>query len=121
MAGGSDATSGTTNEQKVRVDDIARDDGLLKAKVKQLTGEDVTVSPTNVEVHDLDSVDWKTACALLVQIDGGVGAVYVHGKELDIVMTGPDRGTGWWLIILKQGQSCRFYGQPSVRYFRREV
>lgn len=121
MAGGSDGTSGTKEEQKVRVDGIARDDGLLKAKVKELTGEDVTVSATNVEVHDLDSVDWNTACALLVQIDGGVGAVYVHGNELDIVMTGPDRGTGWWLIILRQGQSCRFYGQPSVRYFRRQV
>lgn len=121
MAGGSDGTSGTRKKQKVRVDGIARDDGLLKAKVKELTGEDVTVSPTNVEVHDLDSVDSNTACALLVQIDGGVGAVYVHGNELDIVMTGPDRGAGWWLIILRQGQSCRFYGQPSVRYFRRQV
>ncbi|KAJ5471796.1 hypothetical protein N7539_008739 [Penicillium diatomitis] len=72
MAGESDATSKTTKDQKVRVDDIARDDGLLKAKVKELTGEDVTVSPTNFEVHDLDSVDWNTACALLVQIDGGI-------------------------------------------------
>ncbi|KAJ5544127.1 hypothetical protein N7494_005406 [Penicillium frequentans] len=118
MAGGS---NGAQKEQKVRVDDIARDDRLLEAKAKELTGEDVTLSPTNVEVHDLDSVDWNTACALLVQIGGGVGAVYIHGNQLDIVMTGPDRGNGSWLIGLEQGQSCRFYGQPSVRYFRRQV
>lgn len=119
MAGDSHGTNGTKREQKIKVDDIAGDDTLLEAKVKGLTGEDVTLAPTNVELHDLDSVDWNTACALLVKIDGGVGAVYVHGEELDIVMTGPDHGPGWWLITLEQGQNCRFYGQPSVRYFRR--
>lgn len=118
MAGGS---SKIEKEQKFQVDDIAHDDVLLKAKVKELTGEDVIVSAKKAEVHDLDSVDWSTSCAVLVQIDGGVGAVYVHGNELDIIMTGPDQGTGWWLIILRRGHSCRFYGQPSVRYFRRQV
>lgn len=112
-----DGTKEAQNEQKFRVDDIAGDDRLLEGKVKELTGEKVLLAPNNVEVHDLDSVDWETACAVLLQIDGGAGAVYVHGNKLDIVMTGPGHGRGWWLIVLKPGQSCRFYGQPSVRYF----
>ncbi|KAI9923508.1 hypothetical protein MW887_008620 [Aspergillus wentii] len=116
-----DGANGTKNEQKYRVDDIAHDDRLLESKMKELTGNDVRLAPNNVEVHDLDSVDWDTACALLVRIDGAAGAVYVHGNKLDIVMTGADRGPGWWLIVLEPGQSCRFYGQPSVRYFRRSA
>lgn len=113
-----DEVKGSKRELKFRVQyDTAHDGRLLEDKVKDLTGNDVELA--SVEVHDLDSVDYNTACALLIQIDGGVGAVYIHGNELDIVMTGPDRGAGWWLIVLEPGQSCRFYGHPSVRYFHR--
>lgn len=90
-----DGTKEAQNEQKFRVDDIAGDDRLLEGKVKELTGEKVLLAPNNVEVHDVDSVDWETACAVLLQIDGGAGAVYVHGNKLDIVMTGPGHGRGW--------------------------
>lgn len=115
-----DGEKGIDKQQKFRVDELAHDDRLLENKVKELTGAGARLAPHIVEIHDLDSVDWNSACALLVQIDGGVGAVYVHGNKLDIVMTGPDRGRGWWLIVLEPGQSCRFYGRPSVRYFSRE-
>jgi hypothetical protein len=108
----------TQSEQKFRVDDIAKDEGQLEARARELTGKNVYFARENVQVNDLDSVDCETACAVLVQKDGGAGAVHVHGNKLDIIMTGPDQGEGWWLIVLEPGQSCRFYGQPSVQYFR---
>jgi hypothetical protein len=50
------------------------------------------------------TVDYKTASAVPVQKDAGAGAVNVHGIKLDIIMTGPDQGEGWWLIVLEPGQ-----------------
>jgi hypothetical protein len=86
------------------VDKIANDDGLLGARARELTGKDMYFARQIVEVHHLESFNCKTASAVLVQPDGEAGAIHVHGNKLNIIMTGPDQGEGWWLIALELGQ-----------------
>ena len=105
-------------EQITRVDEVAHNKRLLESKAKTLVGQDVRLDDTNMEVQDLDSVDSTTACAILVKRHGGTGAVYVHAQKLEIILIGPDREKGWLLVRLDPGQSYRFYGNPSVQYFR---
>jgi hypothetical protein len=57
--------------------------------------------------------------AILIKIHGGGGAVRVFGNRVRNVVTGPDEITGFKIIILNSGETCRLLGSPTLRYFRR--
>lgn len=66
-----------------------------------------------------------TVSAVLVRKDSADGAVYVSGpgtmKEVPWVRTGPDKGKGVVILIIKTGQTCVILGSSVVRYFRPRI
>ena len=66
---------------------------------------------------DLEQVD-SSICAVLVRRNGGAGAVRLYGSQVENIRTGPDQGSGLFVVVIGPG-TCRFFGSPSVRYFRR--
>ena len=60
--------------------------------------------------------------AIFVRINGGEGSVYMLGENLLakklFLQTGPEQRAEYVLMIIRSGQSCHFYGEPSVRYFQ---
>ena len=54
--------------------------------------------------------------AILVRKDGGAGAI--SGGPYKNVLTGPAEGSGYVMVIIKAGENCVLYGQPSIRYLR---
>lgn len=66
---------------------------------------------------NLECVD-PSIPALLIKKDGAWGAVRVDTSPVLNEVTGPGQGSGVSVIIIKPGETYRFYQQPSVRYFR---
>ncbi len=56
--------------------------------------------------------------ALLLKRDGAWGAVRVDTSPVLNEVSGPGMTPGISLILVKPGETCRFYQSPSVRYFR---
>ena len=56
-----------------------------------------------------------SVCAVFVKIDGGGGAVRVNSVPVKNVVTGLKQGTGFVIVVIPSGETCRLYGQPSVR------
>ena len=79
---------------------------------------DVAIDTEETVGTDLEEVD-PSVRAVLVRKDGGAGAVRVTGGNLKNVVTGPTRGAGFVIVVVPSGENCRFFGNPSVRYFRR--
>lgn len=73
---------------------------------------------------DLELVD-SSICAILVKRQSAWGAVRVTGvgtpQEVPNVVTSPHNKPGYSLMIVKDGQSCRLFQTPTVRYFRRRI
>lgn len=63
----------------------------------------------------------KSVCAVLVHRRGAEGAVRVTGPgtshPVPNVITGPDE-SGWVIVAVKEGQTCMFLGEPTVRFFK---
>ena len=78
----------------------------------------VVLDPKETTGTDLEMVD-SSVCAVLVRIHGGGGAVRVNSVPVKNVVTGPNRGTGYVIVVIPSGETCRLYGKPSLRYFRR--
>lgn len=98
---------------------MASDEDLTDGNLLELVAKErKTLFNEYFPLHrqDLDSVRICSAvCAILVRKDGGAGAV--TGGTFDNVVTGPEQGTGYVIIVLKSGKSSTFYDTPSVRYF----
>ena len=60
--------------------------------------------------------------AILIRRNGGAGSVYMLGENLPakkpFIQTGSEQSAEYVLMIIRSGQSCHFYGEPSVRYFQ---
>ena len=103
------------------VDDIEDDDKELVKRVKD------RASMSSNEKVSLDK-KWKEGknfeiagplvCAVLVKKDSAAGAVRVYSDPVTNVVTGPKQ-KGVVHIVLKNNESCRLFGSPSVRWFRR--
>ena len=61
----------------------------------------------------------SSVCAVLVRIHGGGGAVRVNSIPVKNIVTGLNGGTGFVIVVIPFGETCRLYGNPSLRYFRR--
>lgn len=66
--------------------------------------------------EDLEKADTSIR-ALLVKQDCDWGAVRVDSDPVSNVVTG--QGNDFYIVYIEDGQSCRFYRQPSVRLFHR--
>lgn len=66
---------------------------------------------------NLESID-PSIPALLLKKDGAWGAVRVDTSPVLNEVSGPGMDPGIALILIKPGETCRFYQIPSVRYFR---
>ena len=60
--------------------------------------------------------------AILVRRNSGEGSVYMLNKNLPakkpFIQIGPEQSAEYVVMIIRSGQSCHFYGKPSVRYFQ---
>ncbi|KAK5093855.1 hypothetical protein LTS08_008814 [Lithohypha guttulata] len=110
--------------QVVSVDEIAHDNEQLRAKARELTGEDVLLDEKEVVGKDLELVE-SSVCAVLVKRQSAWGAVRVTGsgtpKETPNVVTSPQQEPGYSIIVIKPGQSCRLFQNPTIRYFHRQT
>lgn len=107
--------------QRLNVNDDANDRTALEKKVQQRVGRKVTMDEKEATISEFDSLSSNVVPAILVKEQGGGGAVYIHAESADLVdmlQTGPDRQPNFWLMFLESGENFRFYGRPSVRYFR---
>jgi len=101
-----------------RVDDIANNEQELEKKVTELCGYEVVLDANWTVGTDLEELD-PSICAVLIMIHGLAGAVRVYSSPMQNVVTGPKRGRGYVISVIKSGQTCNLFGTPSVRYFRR--
>ncbi|OCL14012.1 hypothetical protein AOQ84DRAFT_359276 [Glonium stellatum] len=99
------------------VDDIAQDDHKLEEKATQLSGVDLVIDPETIGT-DFEMVD-SSVRAILVKKHSAGGAVRVFGNPIRNVVTGPNEGAGFVIVIVGPGETCRLFGSPSIRYFRR--
>ncbi len=123
------------DSQSIRADAIADDDEKLKEKVKLLVrkysiipglrrthltqvGHDVTLDSEKVG-GNFEAVDSSSVCAILLRKDSAWGAVRVYSNPIKNIVSGPNQGTGFVIIVIGPGQTCRLFGTPSVRYFHR--
>jgi hypothetical protein len=117
------------------VDDIAHDNEELEKKATDLVlvpgwpkigvpaktsqAQDHLVIDKNETIgKPLELVD-PSVRAILIKRHGGGGAVRVHGNAVRNVVTGPDKDIGFDIVIIGTGETCRLFGTPTVRYFRR--
>lgn len=61
----------------------------------------------------------SSVCAILVKIDDGEKAVRANFVPINNVVMSPKQETGFVIVVITSDETCRLYGQPSVRYFRR--
>jgi hypothetical protein len=84
------------------------------------TCKNVTIDPTKSFPKSFSTAD-ASVRAVLVYKEGAAGAVRVTGSNtpqpVPNVVTGTDE-TGLEIIEVKEGQTCMFFGNPAVRYFR---
>ncbi|EEQ28598.1 hypothetical protein McanMca71_005376 [Microsporum canis] len=118
-------TATDMSDQILNVNEIANDTTIersaLERKVKDKIGRNVTLDTNIAIIEALQSVTSLVVPALLLKVHGGAGAVYIHDESaelVDRVKTGPDERQNFQIILLKEGQNCRFYGRPTVWYFR---
>ncbi|MCJ1448699.1 MAG: hypothetical protein MMC23_009216 [Stictis urceolatum] len=107
---------------KISVNELLNKKSALEEKVKNEIGESVTLDDTEATITEFGDIDSAIAPAILVKENGRDGAVYLHAKSAELVdnlRTGPKQAANYWIIFLRDGQNFRFYGQPSVKYFKR--
>ena len=103
--------------QIISADDIAHDDTQLEDKVKELTGEALTIESEVIQGSDFQEMD-STVGAVLVKKKGESGAFRVTGGETQNVVTGPNE-SGVVIVVIKRGQTGMCLGRPSIRRFKR--
>lgn len=88
---------------------------LLKNSQAQ---DDLVLDKNETIGTTLELVD-PSVRAILVKRHGGGGAVRVNGDAVRNVVTGPDENIGFDIVVIGTGETCRLFGTPTVRYFRR--
>ncbi|CAN9359967.1 unnamed protein product [Alternaria alternata] len=107
-----------TSNQTTPVDKIAEDDEKLQEKVKELTGEELTIDSEDTVGADFKEVG-KDIRAVLVRKRSGRGAFRVTGGgTAQNVETGPDKD-GAVIVLIKPGQTGMCLGKPSFRCFKK--
>lgn len=79
---------------------------------------DLIIDPKETIGTTFETVD-PLVRAILVKKHGGGGAVRVFGDTIRNVVTGPNQAVGFIVVVVRSGETCRLFGNPSVRYFRR--
>ncbi|KAH7038967.1 hypothetical protein B0J12DRAFT_250101 [Macrophomina phaseolina] len=100
----------------VLVDNIANDDQKLKEKAAELCGETLVADPERVGI-DLEPVDLFVR-AIFIRKKCSYGAVYVYGNPTRIVLTGPSEEEGYDMVLVRNDETSRLFGNPLVRFFR---
>lgn len=78
---------------------------------------EVVLDPSETVGKSLALVD-SSVCAILVRKHSATGAVRVDAPGMPNVVTGPDQ-KGFDIVVIRPGQTCRFFLTPTVRYFKR--
>lgn len=97
------------------------DKEALQKSVEAKIGESVTFDEQEATITELESISWPVASALLVKEHGRGGRIQIHeqsGNCVLTVMTGPQFDENFSIAWLEKGQNFRFYGKPSVWFFR---
>ncbi|BCR99964.1 uncharacterized protein AKAW2_50307S [Aspergillus luchuensis] len=102
------------------VDSLSPSDEELERAACELVSKDVVIDKTVSQPPSFTTAD-KSVCAVLVHRRGAEGAVRVTGPgtshPVPNVITGPDE-SGWVIVAVKEGQTCMFLGEPTVRFFK---
>ncbi|KAF1358481.1 hypothetical protein EJ07DRAFT_179681 [Lizonia empirigonia] len=107
-----------TSNHTTPVDEIAEDNEKLQEKVKELTGEELTIDSEDTVGADFKEVGHDIR-AVLVRKKSGRGAFRVTGgNAVQNVETGPDKN-GAVIVLIKPGQIGMCLGKPSFRCFKR--
>ncbi len=61
----------------------------------------------------------STVRAILLKKNSAWGSVRVFGNSINNVVSGPNQGAGFVIVVIGRGETCRLIGNPSVRYFHR--
>ena len=80
-------------------------------------GQDVALDSEKVG-ENFEAVG-PSVCAILLRKDSAWGAVRVYSNPIKNIVSGPNQGTGFVIVVIEPGQTCRIFGTPSVRYFHR--
>ena len=78
---------------------------------------DLVIDPKTIGI-DFKMVDLSVRAILIKKHSAG-GAVRVFSNPIRNVVTGPDKGTGFIIVIIGPSETCRLFSSPSIRYFRR--
>lgn len=101
----------------ITLDAAPYDDERLRKMVQEKAKRNVTLDKDWTVGVNLESID-PSIPALLLKKDGAWGAVRVDTSPVLNEVSGPGMDPGIALILVKPGETCRFYQSPSVRYFR---
>lgn len=101
-------------------EDIATDEGKLKAKVQEMLGDGATIDSQTTGRGGYENAP-SDVSGVLVKTRGDAGAVRTTGisSEDENIETGPLIKSRYYLLVVKEGQSCALLGKPSVRLIRR--
>ncbi|RAK99638.1 uncharacterized protein BO80DRAFT_120230 [Aspergillus ibericus CBS 121593] len=102
------------------VDPLSPSDEELERVACELVSKGVVIEKSVSHPKSFTTAD-KSVCAVLVHRRGAEGAVRVTGPgtphPIPNVITGPSEN-GWDIIAVKEGQTCMFFGNPTVRFFK---
>ncbi|EEU38638.1 uncharacterized protein NECHADRAFT_82989 [Fusarium vanettenii 77-13-4] len=100
--------------------EIAKHEDILVAKIRELFGDDAAIDPETRSPGGYWNADGDV-CGVLVTTRSGHGAVRTIGAgEEENVETGPGMKSRYYIVVVKEGQSCAFLGQPSFRLIKRQ-
>jgi hypothetical protein len=95
-------------------------DAELENAARELILRNVVIDPAKSFPKSFSTTD-ASVRAVLVYKNGSAGAVRVTGpnapQPVPNIVTGPDE-IGLEIIEVKDGQTCMFFGDPVVRFFR---
>ncbi|QSS61745.1 hypothetical protein I7I51_03922 [Histoplasma capsulatum] len=99
----------------VSADDVG-DTAKLEEKAASLAGENVVLDSSQTIGKNFQTVDSSVRAILIIK-KSAEGAVRVFGKDIRNVVTGPNED-GFVIVAVKEGETCRLLGTPTIRYFR---
>ncbi|KAK3615364.1 hypothetical protein LTR56_026633 [Elasticomyces elasticus] len=89
----------------------------LEDLAKNMAGTAVIRDADETIGSNFEKVD-ESVAAILVRKNSADGAVRIFGREIRNVVTGPQEH-GFVLVCVSEGEHCRIFGTPTVRYFRK--
>jgi hypothetical protein len=91
----------------------------LEEEASKLVSENVEIEESPSQAQSFTTTE-PSVRAVLVYKNGAEGAVRVTGPgtlhPIPNVVTGPNE-SGWAIITIKRGQTCMFFGNPTVQRF----